>query len=164
MKKLILLSFLTLIFSCQNNPVDYSYPENPINVRRQRPGKFFDNIKVFDNKKAEQKIVDKIDKKTSSPIWVASIEVISALLPISTADENSGLIITEWYQDGKSPNDRIKINLLVKGKESIKENLILTIFRQTKNDQGVWVDEQSANQSLSAQMIKDKIIEKTKSK
>jgi hypothetical protein len=163
MKKLILLSFLTLIFSCQNNPVDYSYPENPENIRKQRAGKFFDDVS-FSSKKAEQKIVDKIDKKTSSPIWVASIEVISALLPISTADENSGLIITEWYQDGKSPNDRIKINLLVKGKESIKENLILTIFRQTKNDQGVWVDEQSTNQSLSAQMIKDKIIEKTKSK
>jgi hypothetical protein len=161
MKKFTLLGFLILVFSCQNNSLDYSYPENPINIRRQRPGKFFDNIKLFDNKKTEQKTVD---KKTSSSLWVAAIEVISALLPISAADENSGLIITEWYQDGKSPSDRIKINLLVKGKEPTKENLVLTIFRQTKNSQDVWVDEQSANQSLSAQMIKDKIISQAKSK
>jgi len=166
-KKLIRLSFLGfflgLVFSCQNNPVDYSYPENPENIRKKRAGKFFDNVSFVD-KKSEQKIVDKSYKKTSSPLWVSSIEVISALLPLSTIDENSGLIITEWYQVDKISNNRIKINLLVKGKEPIKENLILTIFRQTKNDAGVWVDEQSANQSLSVQMIKDKIIEKSQSK
>ncbi len=163
MKKLILLSFLVLFSSCQNNAIDYDYPENPDNVRKQRAGKFFDDVTLFDDKKTNQKTINKVDKKTSSPLWVASIEVISALLPISIVDENSGLIITEWYQDGKSQSDRIKINLLVKGLEPKKENLLLTIFRQAKNDQGIWVDEQSANQSLSAQMIKDKIIEKAKS-
>lgn len=162
MKKLILLSFLTLIFSCKNNVIDYSYPDNPENIRKQRAGKFYDNISLFNGGKADDKKV--VNKKTSSPIWLASIEVISALLPISTIDENSGLIITEWYQDGQNKNDRIKINLLVKGSEAKKENLILTIFRQTKDSKGMWIDEQSNNQSLSTQMIKDKIIDKAQSK
>jgi hypothetical protein len=159
MKKLILLSFLALI-SCKNSTIDYSYPENPENIRKQRAGKFFDNTNLFNDKK----VADKVEKKTSAPLWVSSIEVISALLPIATADESSGLIITEWYQDGQNQNDRIKINLLVKGKEAVKENLVLTIFRQTKDSKGAWIDEQSSNQSISAQMIKDKIIKKTKSK
>lgn len=157
MEKLVLFSFLACIFSCQYNSIDYSYPENPENIRKQRAGKFFDG----------KKAVDKIDKRTSSsPLWVASIEIIGALLPIATIDQNSGLIITEWYQGEKnqsnSQSDRIKINLLVKGREPKKENLVLTIFRQTKNDQAVWVDELS-DQSLFSKMIKDKIIEKSKS-
>jgi hypothetical protein len=163
MKKVIILSFLALIFACQNSVVDYSYPGNPENIRKQRGGEFFQDKNLFNNKKTSQREESKVQTKSSSKLWVASVEVLSALLPISTADENSGLIITEWYQDGKNSNDRIKINLLVKNKEPKKENLVLTIFRQTKNDKGVWVDEQSSNQNLSAQMIKDKIIEKAKS-
>ncbi len=168
MKKLILLSFLALICSCKNNTIDYNYPQDPENIRKQRAGKFFDNISVFNPNQTNDQKADKIsvkaDSKNSSPIWLASIEVISSLLPLSTIDENSGLIITEWYQDGQNQSDRIKINLLVKGKEIKKENLLLTIFRQTKDAKGNWIDEQSNNQSLSAQMIKDKIIEKAKSK
>jgi hypothetical protein len=168
MKKLILLSFLALI-SCKDSTIDYNYPDSSENVRKQRAGKFFENSNPFNNKKTlDQNAVEKVEKKPSSPLWLSSIEVISALLPIATADENSGLIITEWYQDGQNQNgrqgSRIKINLLVKGKEAVKENLVLTIFRQTKDSKGAWIDEQSSNQSISAQMIKDKIIEKTKSK
>ena len=168
MKKLILLSFLAILSACKNADVNYKYPENPENIRKERAGKFFDNISLFDGKntdqKASNKTVSKVDSKNSSPIWLASIEIISSLLPISTIDETSGLIVTEWYQDGQNQSDRIKINLLVKGKEAKKENLLLTIFRQTKDAKGVWIDEQSNNQSISVQMIKDKIIAKAQSK
>ena len=157
MKKLILLSLLVVLFSCKNNTIEYDYPENPENIRKQRAGKFFDDSNLFKGKKTN---LNTDRQKISSPLWSASIEVIGALLPIAIADEHSGLIVSEWYKDGKSQNDRIKINLLVKGKDPKKENLLLTIFRQTKNSKNVWIDEKSSNQSLSSQMIKDKIIEK----
>ncbi len=160
MKKLILLSFLALISACQNSKVDYNYPENPENVRNNRAGKFFDNKNLLSNK--DNKPVQKAVAKNQ--LWLASVEIISALLPIDVADQDSGLIVTEWYKDGQNRDNRIKINLLVKGSEVKKENLVLTIFRQIKNDRGVWVDEQSTSQSLSAQMIRDKIIEKAQSK
>ncbi len=162
MKKIILsglpalLSLVVLFSACQNSKIDYSYPINPQNLRNQRAGKFFDDNNLLNNKKnPDQKTAD---KKNPSPLWIASIEVIGALLPIETADENSGLIITEWYQDGQNKNERIKINLLVKGIDPKRENLLLTIFRQTKNSKGIWIDSQSSTTSLTAQMIKDKII------
>jgi predicted small secreted protein len=45
-----------------------------------------------------------------------------------------------------------------------KENLVLTIFKQTKNFKGSWVDSQPSNKTLATQMIADKIIEQAKSK
>ena len=163
MKKIILLSLIALISSCQNSKVNYTYPENPKNIRNGRAGKFFDNKNIFSSNKKTSAL-----KTQANQLWISSIEIISELLPISVADENSGLIVTQWYQDEQNKNDhqrsRMKINLLVKGKEIKEENLSLTIFRQTKNNKNIWVDEQSSNQSLSAQTIRDKIIEKAKSK
>ncbi|MES2677625.1 MAG: DUF3576 domain-containing protein [Pseudomonadota bacterium] len=160
MKKLILLSFLALIASCQNSKIDYNYPDSPENIRNKRAGKFFDNQNL---------LTSQVEKPAQKPVvknqlWLSSVEIISALLPIDVADQDSGLIVTEWYKEGQTKDSRIKINLLVKGADAKKENLILTIFRQTKNDRGVWTDEQSTSQSLSAQMIRDKIIEKANSK
>lgn len=158
MKKLIILALSALLICCQNSKIDYSYPENPDIIRRQRYGKFFDDITLFGGKKEQE---EKVTKKSEvkNPLWQASIEVIGELLPIAIADSNSGLITTEWYQDGKNQGKRIKINLLVKGKEIKKENLTLSIFKQNKDKKDNWVDEKSADQSLTADLIKGKIIE-----
>jgi len=156
MKKLILISLIALISSCQNSQVDYTYPENQKNIRIKRAGKFFDNKNLFstETKTPQKQII-------ANKLWISSIEVISTLLPIDVADESSGLIITQWYQSEAGENERIKINLLVKGSEPKKENLVLTIFGQKKSNNG-WIDDKKNRQSLSAQMIKDKIIEKAK--
>ncbi|MFT5703031.1 MAG: hypothetical protein ACJAZX_000646 [Rickettsiales bacterium] len=177
MKKLMIIGFLSLsilgVASCKNATIENNYPENPQNIRNERAGKFFDEITFFDKKKNNSKKTAQLQKpitqnivaqKKSSKLWLASIEVIGSLLPLSTVDESSGLIITEWYQDGKNQNDRIKINLLVRNSKPIKENLILTIFKQTKINEGTWVDQQANNQNLTALMIKDKIIQKAQTK
>ena len=169
MKKLIPLGFApllcalvcSLVWSCQNSNIDYKYPENPKNIRNERAGKFFDNKNIFGTKKEQPSLEN---QSNTNQLWLASIEVISVLLPIETADENSGLIATEWYQDGQNNNARIKINLMVKGSEAVKENLDLTVLRQIKNNQGIWVDDNSNNQSTSSQMIRDKIIQQAKAK
>ncbi len=163
MKKLIFISLLTLISSCQNSKVDYSYPKNPENIRNLRAGKFFEDKNFINH---EEKPAGKTYEKPASKnkLWLSSIEVVSSLLPIDVLNESSGMIITEWYQDGQNKDERIKINLLVKGEEVKKENLVLTIFKQTKNFKGSWVDSQPSKKNIATQMIADKIIEQAKSK
>ena len=132
--KISCLLFLSIFSSC-GNKLDYNYPEDPQNLLNQRAGKFFDiSFGVLPKSSANSvETVSKIEDKNK--LWLTSIEVISALLPIDNVDEKSGLITTEWYQEGS--NERIKINLLVKNKELktyINVNqLSLTIFRQTQN-------------------------------
>ena len=89
MKKLILLSFLTLLVACQNSKIDYTYPENPENIRKQRAGKFFDNDGVVGGKKTgEQKAGEQKpnEQKKAHPLWLSSVGVIISLLPISAVD------------------------------------------------------------------------------
>jgi hypothetical protein len=159
MKKIFIIFLMTLCVACKNNNIDYNYPENPENIRNKRAGKFFDDISVFD-KESKNTSLNQVQKINKNKLWIASLEIIGGLLPIDAADENSGLIITQWYQDGGNKNERIKINLLVKGSEPVKENLLLSIFRQSKNSKGDWDDEKSSENNLSAQMIRDKIIQK----
>ena len=151
MKILTTLMLLILTVSCQNGKIDYSYPEHPENIRKQRAGKFFSDIDLFKKNKSSK---TNINSSNKNQLWLVAIEVISTLIPIDTADRNSGLIITEWYQDGK--NERIKINLVIKGDDFKKENIIPTIFRQKQDSKGNWVDDKSANQDAS-QLIIDKI-------
>jgi hypothetical protein len=161
MKIIFIISLISLVSACQNSSIDHTYPENPENIRKQRAGKFFDDVTFFD-KKSKNQSQNSTKQTNQSKLWIASLEVIGALLPIDAADQNSGLIVTEWYQDGENKNQRIKINLLVKGFEIKQENLLLSIFRQSKNSKGNWDDEKSTSNSLSAQMIKEKIIQKAK--
>lgn len=166
MKLIIIISLISIVAACKNSTIDHTYPENPENIRKQRAGKFFDDITFFDgkSKKETQDKSQAVIKPTrQNKLWISSLEVIGGLLPIDAADRNSGLIITEWYQDGGNKNQRIKINLLVKGSEIKKENLLLSIFKQSKNSKGSWDDEKTHSNSLSAQMIKEKIIQKARS-
>ncbi|MCE3255064.1 MAG: hypothetical protein K0R25_558 [Rickettsiaceae bacterium] len=158
MKKLFLLGFAALLISCQNPKIEYNYPQNPENIRKQRAGKFFDNSLTKIQEDSQKKPVN---QTKSNALWLASIEVISALLPISVVDEKSGLIVTEWYADEQNKNERIKINLLVKGKEIKQENLALTIFKQKRDGIGNWHDETSSG--ITAKLISGKIIEKAQS-
>jgi hypothetical protein len=160
MKKILSISLIILISACQNSNIDHTYPKNPENIRQKRAGKFFDDITVFDGK-SKKSSENSIKHTSKNKLWISSLEVIGGLLPIDVADQNSGLIVTEWYQDGGNKNQRIKINLLVKGSEPTKSNLLLSIFRQSKNSKGNWDDEKSNNNSISAHMIKEKIIQKS---
>lgn len=179
MKRITLLFLLAIISACSNPTVDYNYPNDPQNARNLRAGRFFDPINFggsqvnakkdpaansANNTASVAPVPPKETVRKSSALWTSSVEVISGLLPLATADETSGLIITEWYMDGEKKNERIKINLLVKGAEIKDENLVLTIFRQAKTSDGTWVDEQSSERNISTKMIKDKIIQKAQSK
>ena len=164
MKKIFLLTLATLLFACQNAQIEYNYPENPENVRKQRAGKFFDDITLFDDKKTNQNNTKIVNQDSKNQLWISSLEVVGGILPIALADEKSGLIVSEWYQNAKNPNQRIKVNLLVQGSQPIAENLSLTIFSQNKDNQGQWIQKQLDSNGASSQMIKSKIISKTQSK
>ena len=158
MQKIIITLLILIISACSSGEIKHDYPENPENIRKQRAGKFFDEITVFDANKSDKKEIVE-NKISKNKLWQSAIEVIGEILPIAVADESSGLIITEWYRDGDD-DKKIKINLLVKGKELKKENLQLTIFKQIKDKNGKWIDQNPEQKSITGNLIKTKIIKK----
>ncbi|MDI9408868.1 MAG: DUF3576 domain-containing protein [Candidatus Pacebacteria bacterium] len=89
------------------------------------------------------------DKKDSSGImgtgyagtilWRATLDTIS-FLPLASADENSGIIITDWYSLPEFPAERVKVNAYVKSFELRSDALKISYFKQVKDKNGQWAD------------------------
>ena len=71
-------------------------------------------------------------------LWKGSLETIG-FMPLSSTDPFGGIIITDWYSDGKNNNERCKINIFIKGLELKTNNLKVNSFCQSFEN-NKWVD------------------------
>jgi len=71
-------------------------------------------------------------------LWKGSLETIS-FMPLSSADPFGGIIITDWYSDGQTINERCKINIFIKGLELKTSNLKVNTFCQSFENNR-WID------------------------
>jgi len=65
---------------------------------------------------------------TSNPMWRATLDTLD-FIPFSTVDYSGGLIITDWYSDGSTQNESIKITVRFLSNE-IKSNSLKIIVHQ----------------------------------
>jgi len=75
----------------------------------------------------------------NSYLWRATLDTI-AFMPLSSADPFGGVIITEWYSPPETPNERFKMNILIKDKSLRADGVRASLFRQVKDATGGWVD------------------------
>ena len=91
-------------------------------------------------------------------LWKGSLETIS-FMPLSSADPFGGIIITDWYSDGQTINERCKINIFIKGLELKTSNLKVNTFCQSFENNR-WIDlPTSASQSAQ---LENAILNKAK--
>ena len=132
MKKFLSIFILLFgMFACKisNDNIVQNYPEDPFLKRKQFAGNLFgnkDGIEIFKEK-------NKYDENT---LWQKSIENISSILPISVADQQSGLIITDWGKISNISNNNslYKINVIVKGIKIDEKNLKISVFKKKDNN------------------------------
>lgn len=87
------------------------------------------------------------DKKTdqangigvNSFLWRASLDTVS-FMPLASADPFGGVIITDWYQDPKTPGERFKLTVYIMDRRLRADGLKVAAFRQQKGPDGDWVD------------------------
>ena len=72
-------------------------------------------------------------------LWAASLETLD-FLPVFSADPIAGLIITDWYADPRSPQERFKVSVYILDSDLRADALRISVFRQLQNDQGSWID------------------------
>ncbi len=70
--------------------------------------------------------------------WRAALDAVS-FMPLRTSDPYGGIIATDWYISEGSPNERLRVNILVSGPELRSDTVDVTIFRQEKDRRGAWV-------------------------
>lgn len=91
-------------------------------------------------------------------LWRASLESI-AFMPITQADSNGGIIVTDWYTSPAKPNERIRANVLILGKTLRADALRVSLFRQVQSG-GKWSDEAVSPATIRA--LEDTILTKAR--
>ena len=74
-------------------------------------------------------------------LWKASLDTID-FMPLSSTDPFAGIIITDWYADKNNLGERCKLNIFVKGKDLKTDNLKVSSFCQSF-DNNQWVNKPS---------------------
>ncbi len=75
----------------------------------------------------------------NSYLWRAALDTVS-FMPLTSADPFGGVILTDWYTDPATPNERSKLNVFILGRELKADGIRVKAFRQTKTKNGAWKD------------------------
>ena len=87
-------------------------------------------------------------------LWRAAIDTVS-FAPLLQADSNGGVIVTDWYSNPKSPNERVKLTVAILDQDLRADALRVAASRQTLQD-GVWVNAPVA--AATVQKLEDIIL------
>lgn len=71
-------------------------------------------------------------------LWQAALDTVS-FAPLLQADANSGVIITDWYANPRSPSERVKLTVSILDAELRADALRVAAARQVMQN-GVWVE------------------------
>ncbi len=71
-------------------------------------------------------------------LWRAALETVD-FMPLSSADQIGGTIITDWYSTSNNENERCKLNIFITGRNLKTENLKVSSFCQEFKSP-IWVN------------------------
>jgi hypothetical protein len=71
-------------------------------------------------------------------LWRAAVDTVS-FAPLLQANPNSGVIITDWYTNPRSPGERVKLTVSVLDPDLRADALRVSAARQVSQN-GAWVD------------------------
>ena len=71
-------------------------------------------------------------------LWRAAVDTVS-FAPLLQADANSGVIITDWYTNPRTPTERVKLTVSVLDRDLRADALRVAAARQVYQN-GAWTD------------------------
>lgn len=95
-----------------------------------------DGIKLLGGKK--KNTLDESAMGVNFYLWRASLDTVS-FMPLTSADPFGGVIITDWYTNPATPNERLKLNIFITGRELKADGVSVRAFRQVAS-KNAWVD------------------------
>ena len=137
------LALSAALSGCAGLDVDHDYPENS-EAATQESGSVFDWFKldVFTDEGAQNASEEAVGEKTNdaktvtisglavnADLWRATLDTVR-FMPLAAADPTGGTIITDWYKDPGSADERVKINVVISGMELRADALRVSLFRE----------------------------------
>ena len=78
-------------------------------------------------------------------LWRASLDTIS-FMPLTSADPWGGVIISDWYANPQTPNERFKTTIYILDSRLRADALNVSVYKQV-NQNGQWVDADVSQQT-----------------
>ena len=94
----------------------------------------------------------------NSYLWRASLETLS-FMPLTQADSSGGVIVTDWYANPDSPEERVKVSVSILDQDLRADALRVAASRQVLQG-GVWVE--APVQAATVQRLEDIILTKAR--
>jgi Domain of unknown function (DUF3576) len=74
----------------------------------------------------------------NSYLWRAALETLS-FAPMAQVDSNGGVLVTDWYSNPGSPNERVKVTATILDRDLRADALRVAASRQVLQN-GQWID------------------------
>lgn len=92
-------------------------------------------------------------------LWRGALETLN-FMPLASADPFGGLIITDWYQPASTPDERLKVHVLILDRALRADAVEVSVFRQQRTANGEWI-EKPVDPQTSVE-LEDKILTKAR--
>ncbi len=94
----------------------------------------------------------------NSYLWRATLETLS-FMPLTQADSAGGVIVTDWYANPASPNERVKLSVMILDSDLRADAVRVAASRQVLTE-GVWIEAEV--QASTVQRLEDIILTKAR--
>ncbi len=94
----------------------------------------------------------------NSYLWRAALETLS-FMPMAQADSNGGVLVTDWYVNPATPNERMKVTVTIIDQDLRADAVRVAASRQTLNG-GQWVE--APVQAATVQKLEEIILTKAR--
>ncbi|WP_176597837.1 MULTISPECIES: DUF3576 domain-containing protein [Sphingobium] len=91
-------------------------------------------------------------------LWRATLDTLS-FMPMVQTDSNGGVIVTDWYANPNSPNERMKLTVSILDQDLRADALRVAASRQVSQG-GQWVD--APVQAATVQKLEEIILTKAR--
>jgi hypothetical protein len=91
-------------------------------------------------------------------LWKAALQTLS-FMPITQADSNGGVIVTDWYVNPAAPTERMKVVVTILDPELRADALHVTASRETYQA-GQWIT--APTPAATTQQLESIILEKAR--
>ncbi len=150
------MTALGRLFRCKNRK-DAGTPQSQIESRKYRNDKITGDeglVLLGGSRKDDTGGGGSIG--VNSFLWRATLDTLS-FMPLASADPFGGVIITDWYEDPKTPGERFKVNALILDKTLRADGIKITVFKQAaEKGKAGWRD-QRVDDTL-ARSLEDSIL------
>lgn len=88
-------------------------------------------------------------------LWRAALDTVS-FMPLAQVDSNGGVIVTDWYANPQTPNERMKLTVTILDQDLRADAVRVAASRQINQGAG-WADAPVAAQTV--QKLEDVILQ-----